>query len=311
MTEKKNGSQGKRRFELTTIDGTQQYENEQRNKHKTFTPSVSIPEGFEDIEFFKYPEDTPFIKIDILPFVTKIGGVEKAVPRLSYAIHKYSVNNTFRSYICPREYDGDECPLCNIWQTYRRGMNWDDQEQRDIERKLRPQLRQLYAMRWVDGPEDQQNKIYILDAPTRTFGDLLDEKIKNRDLTDPDEAKWNQFADLLEGYNLKLTLAKATLYGNEYIKVTAIDPKPRKTQYDESWYDKVPDLTTCLHKVALAELEAAAAEMDPDERGPYASKKFQPRGDQAADESDGDATFDPNVIERNNDDENNDGTLPW
>lgn len=297
----------KRRFDVMSHDSTQQYESEQRKKQNTAQNAIVLPEG---IGFFKLPKETAFVKIDILPFVTTINGHEQPLPRLSYAVHKCNLDEGFRQFICPREYDGDDCPICSAWQSYRRTMDWNDPDCLANERKLKPQMRQLYAVRWLDAPEEEQDKILIFDTSAFGFGKLLDSKISGRDTSDPDEAKWDQYADLLEGYNLKLTLTEGTFNGNSYVQVSAIDLKPRKVQYDESWYDKVPDLTTLIKRASLSELEHAAFVLDPRNAGKSKpSARPVERGDQSADESGGDASFDPHVIERN--DNPDDGTLPW
>ena len=292
----------KRKFDVLSFDSSQQYENEQKKKHNNSRSSFVLPEG---VEFFRFPEDQAFIHIDILPFVTTVNGREMLMPRLPYAVHRCSLSQGFRQYICPREYEGEDCPICAVWNAYKQVMDWQDPEQVEYQKKMRPQLRQLYNIRWLNAPVEDQDKIWILDTSAFNFGKLLDAKIGGRDMTDPDEAKWDRYADLFEGYQLKLTLTPTTWKNTKYIQVTAIDLKERKQQhYDESWYDRIPDLTKVIQKASLADLQQAANELDP------RNARYGQPGDQAADDSQGDASFDPNVIERP-DVSDNDGSVPW
>ena len=291
----------KRRFDVLSYDSTQQYEAEQKKKNNPGKSAFKLPSG---VEWFKLPDETPFVRIDVLPFVTTINGKETLLPRLPYAVHRLGLPSGYRQFICPREYEGEDCPICSLCRSMRNTMDWNDYEQKELYKKIVVKLRQLYAIRWIDAPSDQQDKIWILDAATFGFGKLLDRKISGRDTSDPDEAKWDRFADLYEGYHLKLTLTPSVWKGISYTQVSSIDLKPRKVQYyDDSWYDKIPDLRTIPQKADPEDLQKAVDELTASSLG----RRMTHGNGQADGDFHGDGYPDPGVIERPDDDMN----TPW
>lgn len=227
-----------RRFGVLTSDSQQDFENKQKRTAFAAQSTVVLPEGFS---FFKYPRDKNFIKVDIIPFVANTENGQVPLARINYHIHR-GIGPSNDSYICPQNQKGLPCPICE----YMRKLDWNDPQEQHLRKSLRPQVRQLYAVVQVDGPPETKDKVYILDTSEWNFGHILDDKIKNRDMSDPAESNWNKYADLLEGWTLKLNLEEKTYNGSKYVAVSSIDIKPRTTQYDETWYDKVPDLSQCL-----------------------------------------------------------------
>ena len=291
----------KKRFDPLSYDSTQAYEAEQKKKLNNAKSAFKLPPG---VEWFKLPEETSFIRVDILPFVTTVNGKETLLPRLPYATHRLSLASGYRQFICPREYEGEDCPICAFCRGLYNVMK-QDREKEELYKKISVKLRQLYAIRWLDAPSDEQDKIWILDQATYGFGKLLDNKISGRDTSDPDEAKWDRFADLYEGYHLKLSLAPGIWQGNSFVQITGIDLKPRKTQYyDDSWYDKIPDLRTIPQKADPEELQKAVEELS----STFLGRRVRPDKPTDNGYSNGDNGYpDPSVIERP-DDENN---IPW
>ncbi len=227
-----------RRFGVVTFDSVHEYESKQRQQAQAGSNTVVLP---DDFQFFRLPKDRNFVKVDILPFVAATANGPQPLARYNYFIHR-NVGPGFASVVCPQQQKGLPCPICE----YTRGLDWHNAEDMEVRKKFRPQQRQLYALLWVDGPEDVRNKIQIFDTSEYGFGRLLDEKIKNRDLSDPQESGWSQYADLMEGWTLKLNLSEQTFQGATFAMVSSIDFKPRTRQYSEEYYDKVPDLSQCV-----------------------------------------------------------------
>lgn len=250
-----------RRFGVLTSDETNEFESKQRQQAAAVSNTVVLP---DDLPFFRLPKERNFVKIDIMPFVAATSNGPQALARFNYYIHR-NVGPGFQSVVCPQQQKGLPCPICD----YTRGLDWKNPEDMEIRKKYRPQQRQLYAVLWVDGPEDVKGKIHIFDTSEYGFGHILDEKINARDLSDPAEANWNRYADLMEGYTLKLNLCEKSIgSGVAYTAVSSIDIKPRTQQYDESWYDKVPDLSQCI---VLQDYDAIKAKFEHGTSAPSAS----------------------------------------
>ena len=227
-----------RRYGVVTSDETCEYESKQRQQARAGSSTIVLPEEFS---FFRLPKDKNFIKVDILPFLAETANGLMPLSRFNYYIHR-NVGAGLVSVVCPLSQKGLPCPICE----YLRGLNRSDEEDKEILRNLRVQQRQLYAMTILDGEPDTKDKVFILDTSEFGFGHILDEKIKNRDVSDPQEANWNRYADLLEGWTLKLNLGERSIgNGTVYTAVSSIDFKPRTQQYSEDWYEKVPDLSQC------------------------------------------------------------------
>lgn len=228
-----------RRFGTLTFDAMHQFENKQRQQAQAGMNTLVLPEGFT---FFRLPKEKDFVKIDIIPFVAVTENGPQPLARYNYHIHR-NIGPGFVSVVCPQNQKGLPCPVCD----YVRKLNWNDPADMELRKKYRPQTRQLYAVVQVDGPPETKDKIMIFDTSEYGFGRLLDEKITKRDVTDKQEAGWDKYADLLEGWTLKLNLCEQSFGGPQtYTAVSSIDFKARSQQYSEEWYDKVPDLSSCV-----------------------------------------------------------------
>lgn len=247
-----------RRFGTVTYESMTEHEAAQKPRANS---SLILP---ENCTWLKLPKDKNFIKIDVLPFITHDSNGETVLARFNYWIHR-NVGPGFQSFICPTKQNGEPCPICD----YIRKYDWNNPSEQTIIRKYKAQQRQLYAVRWIDAPEaEDRNKIFIFDVSEFGFGRIIDEKIKGRDTTDPYEAVWTNYADLLEGLTLKVNLCEKTWSGNTYPAVSSVDFKTRQEKYDESWYDKVPDLAKMPVIVSYAEMRE---KFHPDEAPTVAS----------------------------------------
>lgn len=237
-----------RRFGSVSTETSDAYEEKQEKQAKAGTGVVQLPDG---LQFYRFPKETKFVRIDVIPFVAATANGDQPLPRYNYHVHRIP-GEGFTQLICPQQQLGQPCPICE----YTRTLDWNNPQDQEIRKSLRPQKRQLYAIIPLDGDDQTKGKLWVLDTSEYGFGRILDEKIKNRDMRDPQENKWNLYADLLEGWSLKLNLGEQSFGGAQsYTCVTSIDIKPRAQQYDESWYDKVPDLTQCVQVLPYDEIK--------------------------------------------------------
>ena len=232
-----------RRFGILSSDAQKEYEEKQKTKSSVYQPTIVLPDGFS---FFKLPTDRDYARIDILPFVAKTEHGEVALGYYNYQVHR-NIGPNNATIVCPGTRPGKSCPVCE----YLRTLNWNDPEDEQTIRKYRIQKRQLYAVIWLDNPDQEtKHQIQIFDTSVFGFGDIVQAKLRSRDLSDPDEAGWDNYFDLLDGFSIKLSITDKN-YGkgssSTYRAVSSIEFKPRIEQYTEDYYDKVPDLTKCLH----------------------------------------------------------------
>ena len=229
-----------RRYGVVTSEIQHAFEDRQKKEAVSSQTTVTLPDGFT---FFRFPTDRNFVKIDILPFVAHTENGEQPLTRYNYYIHR-NIGVDGGSVICPQKQKGLRCPVCE----YLHGLSWTDPGDKELRRKYREQKRQLYCVRWVDGPADVRDKVLVLDISEYGFGRILEDKINKRDVTDPAEASWDKYADFEEGLTLKLNLAEQSFGGSQtYTAVSSVEFKPRTQQYTDDWYDRTTDLTKCIN----------------------------------------------------------------
>ena len=229
-----------RRFGVVTTDDLYKYEEQQAAA--IGTRPITLPAG---IQFYQLPKDTgatPFIKVDILPFVTDTANGKISIPRANYFVHN-NIDGNRTNVICPHLHKGLPCPICE----YGNAISWPENK------VFRPQNRQLYAIVLPDSTEPE--KIWVMEFAQWTFGRVLDEKIKSCDPKDPTEMKWREFADLENGWSVKVNLKPGAFNGNAYTDVSSVDFKPRLKQYTEDMYDKVPDLMSVFNILSYEEIK--------------------------------------------------------
>ena len=234
--------------------GEQQKELEKAAKsNAAFTGYLKLP---EDVKLFRFPEQRNSILIDIIPFLTNHGGETRLMSELPYFRHVNIGLPNPRNYVCPKKTLGKPCPICDAM--YK--LDFNDPEDRALRNELRPKERRLYLIRWLDGPEDARDDLYILDQSDFIFGELIRKRLSIRDREDPTESNWPHFPDLMEGFMLKVGLSPEPFRGSTYMKPISIDFKPRNYQYattpeeEEAFLATVPDLYDCLHVLSYDEL---------------------------------------------------------
>lgn len=244
--------------------GVFDYDEQQKNQEKAiqaysnggrsfYRGYINYPEG---VKPFKFPENKPFIAIDIIPFLTDFFGQTQLVSELPYFRHNNIGSPYSHNYICPHRTFGKPCPICDAMVKY----DFNDPDERAIRNTLRPKERRLYLVRWLDGPEESKSTLYVLDQSTFTFGDLISKKLMIRDREDPIESGWKKFPDLMEGFSLKIGLSTESFNNHSFAKPVSIDFKPRSYQYastpeeEEAFLSTIPDLYKCLNVLSYDEL---------------------------------------------------------
>lgn len=236
----------------------EQQQQEQEKKSQSSAPYSSYLDLPENVRLLKLPDDRPFITLDVIPFLSDHGGETRLLSDVKYSLHKNIGLPNARSYICPRKTFGKPCPICDAMFK----LDFNDPDERAIRNEIRPKERLLYFVRWLDGPEETKQTLFILDQSDFVFGDLIKNKLMARDRNDPVEAKWTRFPDLMEGFMLKISLRAEEFRRSKYIKPVGIDFKPRSYQYastpeeEEAFLSTVPDLYKCLHVLPYDELNA-------------------------------------------------------
>ncbi len=247
-----------RRYGTVSFQAEQERKEQVRKNNLKFVPTVELPEGWS---FLKLPTDVPYVKIDILPFLTETANGVFPVSHYDYYIHR-NIGERRTSVVCPNRLKGLPCPICE-----RLRGAWNTPEGKELYSMQKLQRRTLYAVKWLDAPDNLRGRILIYDAAHYSFGRFIEEKIETRDVSDPEEAAWDKYCDPYEGSTLKINLQKGTWEGHPFAKVTSIEFKKREQQYTEDIYDEVPDLSkfvNILSSEKLAELYAGGTNSNPD-----------------------------------------------
>lgn len=241
--------------------GVFNYEEQQKAQEKktqpgggsSYSSNIVFPEG---VKPFRFPEDKSFVTLDIIPFLTDHFGETTCRSEVSYFRHNNIGAPHPHNYICPKKTVGLPCPICDAM--YK--LDFNDPDDRAIRWNHRPKERRLYVVRWIDGPEETRDDLFILDQSPFMFGDLISRKLAVRDMADPEEVKWGSFPDLMEGYSLKVGLSTESFNGRKYIKPVSIDFKKRNYTYastpeeEDDFLSTVPDLYKCLRILPYDEL---------------------------------------------------------
>lgn len=236
----------------------EQQQQEQEKKAQAPSPFASYLDLPDQVRVLRFPDGRPAIALDVIPFLTEHGGHTHLCSEVPYALHKNIGLPTPRSYICPRKTFGQPCPICDAMYKF----DFNDPDERALRNELRPKERILYFVRWLDGPEDTKNTLFILDQSDYVFGTLIKNRLMGRDRSDPVESGWSHFPDLMEGYMLRVGLSSADFRGASYIKPISVDFKPRSFQYvatpeeEDEFLSKVPDLYKCLRVLSYDDLNA-------------------------------------------------------
>lgn len=214
-----------------------------------------------DVEFFnpKKGRNT----FDILPYeVTVDNHPEVAAGELWYQrtvwIH-YGIGAEEKSYICPLKTIGKKCPICE----HRAQLMKDPDADEDAIKDLKPRERELFNVRHDD-------TIKLFTFSYHLFGKQLEEEVREG------SDEYAGFADLEDGYTLKVRFSEKKFGGNKFLEASRID-FTQKDDEDESVLNDVFNLDEILHILSYKDLEKVywelAEQESEDKREPDKSDK--------------------------------------
>jgi len=218
-------------------------------RERTGVGSINLP---EDMDFWKEKKGRNLI--DIIPYEVSIPNhPDGAEPgelwyRMPYKVHFVGFGDNMKSYVCPGTI-GRKCPICEyVAQAMKKG-TLDD----DAIASLKPKSRVLYNI-IPRGKRDEQ-EVHVWDISYYNFQQQLDEEI------DEGEEDWAGFADLEDGYTLKVRFSEQKFGKRTFYRASRID-FVKRDDYDEDILDDVVQLDSALNILSYKELEKKFLELD-------------------------------------------------
>lgn len=180
--------------------------------------SLKIPDG---LNFFN-PDEGIYVG-DIVPYIVGKGN-PMADPGEEYYERTYwrykDIGAAQKKYVCPSKTFNKPDPIAEWRQKHAR----DESKEEEVS-ALKPQERQLFL--WWDH-KDREKGVQLWEVSYHLFGKLLDERIRQRG-----EEDWDQFwYPDCGGYTLRLTFSQDSIGKNSFVRVSAIDFKPRDDDYE-------------------------------------------------------------------------------
>ena len=208
-----------------------------------------------DTTFFKLEKDVSR-RIDVIPYVVKSDDNPEANKgddwyERTYWVHK-PVGPNNNSYVCPAKTHNKPCPICEKVEELS-----DAGEDKVLINSLRPKRRQLWNVIDTESPGEG---IQLWDISYHLFGKELIDTIANADEDDG----YEYFADIEDGFTLKLGVEAKSFDGNSYSEVRNINFKPRKEPYAEDIIDKAIDLDSILIVLEYDKLKSIFLQIDED-----------------------------------------------
>jgi len=227
------------------------------------TTSLNLPEG---AKLFSLKSDKA-VRLDILPYIVGKGNPWADEGTLHYErtfwVHR-GIGVDQSSYICLRKTCNEKCPVCE----YRAKLSKDPDADEDLIKDLAPKERQLFN---VIDTRDRDKGVQLWDISFHLFGKSLDARIRNADEDDG----YENFAELEDGFTLKLGIEEGHYGKISFYSVETIDFKPRKEDYDEDILEEVYCLDELLNIIPYKELKQILlqTEDDDDDENEPKSKK--------------------------------------
>jgi len=197
--------------------------------------------------------------IDIIPYIVSdpkhpdanaeagIAGVGDLWYKRPYKTHRQvGVNN--ETVVCLASF-GKKCPICE----YKKQRTKEGAEKDEL-KGYNTSNRNLYVIIPI-GVKKREEEIHIFDFSQFNFQDLLNEELEENEDNEI-------FPDIEEGLTLAVRWAEEVFEKNKYAKAGRIDFNKRKSAYDESILDDVPDLDKVLKQLTYDELSAKFFEME-------------------------------------------------
>ena len=167
-----------------------------------------------------------------------------------YQVHG-SVGVSNAPYICLKSFR-KPCPICDELSRLRKDRDAD----KDILNDLKPRHRVLYNVMVVSRSRKyDEDTIYLWDISYYNFQNLLEEEIEEG------EEEWAGFADLEDGYNLKVRFSEKSFAGNKFAQAARID-FVAADDLDEGILEDAINLDEILLELPYEKLEAIFLEVD-------------------------------------------------
>ena len=175
--------------------------------------SIDLPEG---VSLFSIKSDKAR-RVDIIPYTVGKGNpwADKGETHYerTFFIHR-NVGAELNTYICLQKTLKKKCPVCE----YRAKLMKDPNADEELIKDLGPKERQLFNI--ID-TQDRDKGIQIWDMSFHLFGKALDARIRNAD----DDDDYENFAEIEEGFTLRLGIEEKSLGRNTLFAVENIDFK--------------------------------------------------------------------------------------
>jgi len=204
----------------------------------------------------KWFEPQKISKVDIIPYVVEMEGHPDGIEPgeyywyMPYKLHT-SIGSDEKFYVCPKTFN-KKCPICE----YRSMLARDDYESNKEEiGKLKARDRMLIQVIDLD---DRDAGIKLWDISYYLFGKKLETELLNSE----DDSVFD-FADLENGYTLKIRFIEEKLGTYSFLTADRIDFVPRTEQYDESILKEGYQLDKILREVSYDDLKKIAFEDAP------------------------------------------------
>lgn len=211
----------------------------------------------KDVEFFQPKKGIN--KFDILPYqVTAKNHPEVEKGDFWYQrtvwVH-YNIGAEEKNYICPFKTMNKKCPICQ----HRAELERDPDVDEKIVKALRPREREIFNIR-------HDGEVKLMTLSYHNFGKMLEEEVREG------EEDYENFAELEDGYTIKVRFGEEKIGTNKYLNATRIDFISRK-DIDDSILDDVFDLDEILNVLSFKELKKIYFEADADEEDEDEEKK--------------------------------------
>ena len=195
-------------------------------------------------DFFKPAKGTKVVRI--LPYVVTDANHPERVPageiwwRRPLKVH-FNVGPEEKAYLCPTMV-GERCPICEYALERKRSGEADKEELGQLKAKDRD----LFLVQDPENPDT----IMSWEVSFHNFTKQLVREIDDR----PDE--YAGFADLIDGLDLRIRFAEASMGTNKFLEADRIDFITRKKQPDPAILQQIPSLDDAMVILPYAELEA-------------------------------------------------------
>jgi len=196
------------------------------------------------LDFFKPVKGSQMIRI--LPYVVTDKNHPDRVPagelwyRRPMKVH-FGVGPEEKARICPTTV-GKRCPICEYALERRRSGDASDDELKQLKAKDRD----LFLVCDPANPDE----VMSWEISFHNFTKMLNREINEN----PDELAG--FADLVDGFDLKVRFAEASMGTTIFLEADRIDFVPRRKPADPGILDDLPALDDCLMIMGYKELEA-------------------------------------------------------